>query len=397
MVGKGNIAYEQTNAIINSTSGEFAMNGEISQAIGKRAGDDWLESCKRIGELNVVHVTDAPNLDCDYVIHLRAPSDIAECRKVAIRALQEAISIKINSISFPMVGGGSMGLKHPEIAQAISKVVIFAADEEKLIGLKLVRFVAFDDKQFELFVASSTTMIQKASSSPQRLKSAKARVAWPKPSNWVSLSEYKLYLQIELKPGESEFDNIRALFEAEKTNEKNNQTALVKFLPKRTLVKVFRLQNPNLYRHYVLTKENLIKKYHDKLEVVNNMERTLFHGTSEDAVSKINSEGFDCNFCGKNMALYRKAVYLACDLSYSCNPNYSPANSAKVQSVYVVKALVGVYTQGKQGILSLPEQSPGVPFDSAVDSIDDPAIFALFRDYEKYPEYIMHIKEEKAH
>ena len=238
-------------------------------------------------------------------------------------------------------------------------------------------------------------MIQKASI-PERLKSAKARVAWPKPSNWVNLSEYELCLQIELKPGESEFDKIRALFETEKTKEKNNQKTLAKFLQSRTLVKVFRLQNPNLYRHYVLTKENLIKKYHDKPEVVNNMERTLFHGTSEDAVSKINSEGFDRNFCGKNMALYGKAVYLARDLSYSCNPIYSPANSDKLQSVYVVKALVGVYTQGKQNMDSLLEQSPGVRFDSAVDSIDDPAIFALFRDYETYPEYLMHIKEEKA-
>ena len=59
-----------------------------------------------------------------------------------------------------MIGGGGMGLKHSEVAQALSEVVIVAADEEKLSGLKLVRFVSFDkdDKQFEasscLFQAS---------------------------------------------------------------------------------------------------------------------------------------------------------------------------------------------------------------------------------------------------
>ena len=294
MVGKGNIAYEQTDAIVNSTSGEFAMDGNISQAIGERAGEDWIASCKGIGKLNDVYMTDAPNMDCNYVMHIRAPSDIAECRKVAIRALQKAISENIKSISFPMIGGGGMGLEHSEVAQALSEVVIVAAEEAKLTGIKLIRFVAFDDKQFELFVSSITTMIQKASSSPQRLKSAQARVAWP--SNWVLLSQYELCLQIELKREESEFEKIKTLFEAEKTKEKNNQKAL-KFLQNRTLVKVFRLQNPNLYRHYVLTKEKLTKKYlfNGTSDVVKNLERTLFHGTSEDAVSKINSEGFDRN------------------------------------------------------------------------------------------------------
>ena len=93
------------------------------------------------------------------------------------------------------------------------------------------------------------------------------------------------------------------------------------------------------------------------------------------------------------MALYGNGVYFARDLSYSCNPSYSPENSDKVQSVYVVKALVGVYTEGKQNMQSLPKQSSGVHFDSAVDSISDPTIFVLFRDYETYPEYLMHIKE----
>ena len=389
VVGKGNIAYEQTDAIVNSTSDKFTMNGQISQAIGDRAGKEWVESCKSIGKLNDVYLTGVPNLDCKYVMHLRAPSNIKECRKVVMRALQETISNKIESISFPMIGGGGMGLEQSEVAQALSEVVIVAADDGKLTGFKLVRFVAFDDKQFELFVSSITTMIQKASI-PQRLASAKSRCAWP--TNWVSLSEYELCLQIELKPDESEFINIMALFEAEKTKEKNNQVALIKFLQDRTLVKVFRLQNPSLYRLYEFCRKELSHKYHNKPEVVKNIERTLFHGTAEDAVSRINSQGFDRNFCGKKMALYGIGVYLARDLSYSCNPIYSFPNSDKAQSVYVVKALVGVYTEGKQNMASLPDQSPGVPFDSAVDSISDPATFVLFRDYQTYPEYLMHIK-----
>ena len=208
------------------------------------------------------------------------------------------------------------------------------------------------------------------------------------PTNWSPLREHELCLQVELKPGEPEFEKIKTLFEAEKAKQ-TERTA--QFMQKLTLVKVFRLQNPTLYRQYELTKQKLSATYHNKPEVIKNLERTLFHGTSEDTVSKINSEGFDRSFCGKNMTLYGKGVYFARDLSYSCDPTYSPPNSDKVKSVYVVKALVGVYTDGKRDMPTLPEQSPNVPFNSAVDSIEDPTVFVIFRDYQAYPEYIMHI------
>lgn len=91
------------------------------------------------------------------------------------------------------------------------------------------------------------------------------------------------------------------------------------------------------------------------------------------------------------MTLYGKGVYFARDLSYSCDPTYSPAKPGAVKSVYVVKALVGVPTLGKKDMPNLPEQSPGVPFDCAVNNINDPSVFAIFCDFQTYPEYIMHI------
>ena len=163
------------------------------------------------------------------------------------------------------------------------------------------------------------------------------------------------------------------------------------FIQNLKLVKVFRMQNPTLYRQYELRKEKLSATYLNKPDVIRNLERTLFFGTSEATVSKINSEGFDRSFCGKNMTLYGKGVYFARDLSYSCDPTYSPPNADKVKSVYVVKALVGVYTKGTTDMPTLPEQSPNVPFNCAVDNPDDPTVFVIFRDYQAYPEYIMHI------
>ena len=59
--------------------------------------------------------------------------------------------------------------------------------------------------------------------------------------------------------------------------------------------------------------------------------------------------------------------------------------------MYVVKVIVGVYTKGMKDMVNLPEQSPNVPFNCAVDNLDNPTVFVIFRDYQAYPEYIMHI------
>jgi hypothetical protein len=37
----------------------------------------------------------------------------------------------------------------------------------------------------------------------------------------------------------------------------------------------------------------------------------------------------------------------------------------------------------------LPEKSPGVLYDSAVDDVSNPSIFVVFADYHMYPEYIV--------
>ena len=46
VVGKGNIAYKQTDVIVNSTSDEFTMNGQISQAIGIEQAKNGLQAAK---------------------------------------------------------------------------------------------------------------------------------------------------------------------------------------------------------------------------------------------------------------------------------------------------------------------------------------------------------------
>lgn len=397
-MGKGNIEDEQTDAIVNSTGGNFDMSGAISTAIGRRAGSDWIERCRRVGCLKDVYVTEAPNLDCKKVIHVKAPADVRECRRLAIKVLLEAASSHLTSISFPMIGTGGGGLEPLEVAAVLAEVVALAAHKQQLRSIMKVRFVAYDDFMYELFLMNVKEAIQMASSlqlvEPLVLEPPRSHRDRDLPAKWVSMKKHELCLQIELKAGDPEFEKIRTLFMAEKAK----PVTTAKFIQNCTLKSVFRVQNPTLYRQYTIAKEALRTKYIGKPEIVKNLERRkIFHGTTERNVSEINSAGFDRSFCGRNKTAFGKGVYFARDLSYSCDRAYSPPNSQRIKYVYIVKALLGVSTQGFEDMPHLPENPNGLPFDSAVDNPEDPTVFVLFRDHYTYPKYIMHITEDISH
>lgn len=397
VVAKGKIEDEQTDAIVNSTSRNFDMNGAISKAIGRRAGSDWMERCRRIGCLKDVRVTDAPNLDCQQVIHVRVPKDADDCLQLALRVLEEVVSKDFSSISFPMIGTGGGDLNPFAAAKVLVQMLTLIPQNGQLRSIKEVHFVAYNDEQFQLFVTTIKDELQITSSQQQRQQIAAQSVGKESsasacvsdlPAIWAPMGVYDRWIQIELEQNDLKFEKFRNRFEAEKAN--RSIVAVHPRIRKLSILKMSRLQNPKLYRNYMTTKEDLLKKYHDKPDVVKNLERTLFHGTAEDTVPKINSEGFDRRYCGKHATAYGMGVYFARDLSYSCDPIYSPPNSHGVQFVYVAKALVGAYTQGSHDMQHLPES-----FDSAVDTLEDPSMFVLFRDTQMYPKYILHIGGSK--
>ena len=68
-----------------------------------------------------------------------------------------------------------------------------------------------------------------------------------------------------------------------------------------SIVKIERIQNPALYRHYATKKKYL--DTHNPKGVQN--ERWLFHGTQESSVHQINKTSFNRNFHGQNgMQIY---------------------------------------------------------------------------------------------
>ena len=66
------------------------------------------------------------------------------------------------------------------------------------------------------------------------------------------------------------------------------------------IIKIERIQNPALYFQFIGRKKEM-----DKLNPTGHQnERSLFHGTSVDTCPKINQNGFNRSFAGKNGNYY---------------------------------------------------------------------------------------------
>jgi hypothetical protein len=126
----------------------------------------------------------------------------------------------------------------------------------------------------------------------------------------------------------------------------------------------------------------------------------LYHGTDEDTVLKIMSQGFNRIFgfkeINKNaLTMYGKGVYFAVNSSYSSSTQYSKPNDAREQRMFACRVLVGEYCQGEQDKPTPDERHERVLYDSTVDNVNTPKIFVVYRDAQAYPEYIITFKEEE--
>ena len=72
-----------------------------------------------------------------------------------------------------------------------------------------------------------------------------------------------------------------------------------------TISKIERVQNPGLYRSYVVKKDQMDKKNGSN-------EKFLFHGTGKSSCSTINSYGFNRSYSGKNGELLKlESVFIS--------------------------------------------------------------------------------------
>ncbi|XP_076611409.1 protein mono-ADP-ribosyltransferase PARP10 [Chaetodon auriga] len=153
------------------------------------------------------------------------------------------------------------------------------------------------------------------------------------------------------------------------------------------IIQVEKLMNRLLYNQYKLKKASVLQR-----ATYPEVERTLYHGTSETSVKEICVHGFNRSFCGKNATVYGQGVYFAVNSALSVHDQYSPPNADGHKFIFVSKVLTGDYTKGCHSMRAAPLKETGnIPlrYDSVTDDITKPNMFVIFNDTQAFPEYLI--------
>lgn len=157
------------------------------------------------------------------------------------------------------------------------------------------------------------------------------------------------------------------------------------------IVKVEKLMNKLLYNQYRLKKASM-----ECSSSAPEVERTLYHGTSETSVKEICIQGFNRSFCGKNATVYGQGVYFAVNSALSVLDTYSPPNADGHKFIFMAKVLTGDFTEGKHEMKTAPlKENTSVPirYHSVTDKVRSPTLFVIFNDTQAYPEYLITCKK----
>ncbi|NXD08910.1 PAR12 polymerase, partial [Nothocercus nigrocapillus] len=191
------------------------------------------------------------------------------------------------------------------------------------------------------------------------------------PSDWDLSALPKIgYELVKVTPSTSKYREIEDLFKRTMKDYKIHALQ--------------RIQNPTLWQHFQLQKEQMKKRSPEK-EVD---ERLLFHGTSQSRLAAICEQNFDWRVCGVHGTKYGKGSYFARDASYA--HQFCPSSIGH-QSMFVAHVLVGDFVRGSSEYLRPPPrpENPNRLYDSCVDDPKNPSIFVIFEKLQIYPAYIL--------
>jgi len=153
-----------------------------------------------------------------------------------------------------------------------------------------------------------------------------------------------------------------------------------------SIISIEEVINNHLFRQYKLKK--------DIMQDVNNgciNEMQLWHGTNEKAVSFICHQSFDPRVV-KN-GLFGEGAYFSYYPEYSMNLTYSKPGKGGICNIFLADVLVGYSALGTRYIRRPPTRNNGeILYDSCVNSMEWPYIYAIFDRTQAYPRYVIKFK-----
>ncbi|MEF8807950.1 macro domain-containing protein [Natronomonas sp.] len=153
-VVQGDIAAQSADALVNAAGTSLRMGSGVAGALRRAAGRGINEEAMSKGpvDLGAVAVTDAYDLDADYVIHAAAMPHYGDgkataesIREATRNTLETADELGCESLVIPALGCGVAGFDIEDGARIIAETIA-EYDPETLSD---VRFIAYSDDEYE--------------------------------------------------------------------------------------------------------------------------------------------------------------------------------------------------------------------------------------------------------
>jgi len=166
-VVQGDITLQDTEAIGNAANSALAGGGGVDGAIHRAGGTTLMSELRAKYKgcpTGSAVITGGGNLRAKYVIHAvgprysGSPKDPELLASAYRKSLELCSQNKISSIAFPSISTGIYGYPVEEASRiALKTAVDYLKDHPEI---KLVRFVLFDSRTFEVYETTLKTLIK---------------------------------------------------------------------------------------------------------------------------------------------------------------------------------------------------------------------------------------------
>lgn len=149
---QGDIANQQADALVNAAGTSLQMGSGVAGALRERGGEALNEAAVENGpiELGEVAVTDAYDLDADYVLHAAAMPHYGDgqatensIRSATQGSLETADELGCYSLVIPALGCGVAGFPLAEGVSIIAETI----DSYQPTALSDVRLIAYSEEE----------------------------------------------------------------------------------------------------------------------------------------------------------------------------------------------------------------------------------------------------------
>jgi O-acetyl-ADP-ribose deacetylase (regulator of RNase III) len=155
---QGDIAQQSADVLVNAAGTSLRMGSGVAGALRRGAGSEINAAAMEQGpvDLGAVAVTDAYDLDAEYVIHAAAMPHYGDGEATAesiqnatLNTLERADELGAESLVIPALGCGVAGFDLDAGARIICEV-LDGYDPETLTD---VRVIAYDEEEYETIAA----------------------------------------------------------------------------------------------------------------------------------------------------------------------------------------------------------------------------------------------------